>query len=64
MLLRAVDLGLGTLWIANTRFAYPERIDYIGTDTQLIGAVAVGYPVERSVARPRKPFEDILEYRE
>lgn len=64
MLLRAVDLGLGTLWIANTCFAYPERIDYIGTDTQLIGAVAVGYPVERSVARPRKPFEDILEYRE
>ena len=64
MLLRAVDLGLGTLWIANTCFAYPELIDYIGTDKQLIGAIAVGYPAERSVARPRKPFEEILEYRE
>lgn len=64
MLLRAVDLGLGTLWIANTCFAYPELIDYIGTDKQLIGAIAVGYPAERPVARPRKPFEEILEYRE
>lgn len=64
MLLRAVDLGLGTLWIANTCFAYPELIDYIGTDKQLIGAVTVGYPAEHPAARPRKPLEDILEYRE
>ncbi|MED9988767.1 MAG: hypothetical protein UE033_01460 [Coprococcus sp.] len=64
MLLRAVELGRGTLWITNTCFAYLELIDYIGTDTQLIGAVAVGYPAERPVARPRKPLEEILEYRE
>lgn len=65
MLLRAVDLGLGTLWIANTCFAYPELIDYIETDNQqLIGAITVGYPAEHPAARPRKPLEDILEYRE
>lgn len=62
MLLRAVDLGLGTLWIANTCLAYPELIDYIGMDKQLIGAVAVGYPAEHPAARLRKSREEIVKY--
>lgn len=33
MLLRATSLGLGTLWIANTCFAYEELTDFIGTDS-------------------------------
>ena len=59
------ESAFGTLWIANTCFAYPELIDYIETDNQqLIGAITVGYPAEHPAARPRKPLEDILEYRE
>ena len=42
MILTATGYGLGTLWIANTCFAYNELIEFIGTDSQLTGIVAVG----------------------
>lgn len=63
MLLAAQELGLGTLWIANTCFAYPELVEYLQTEEQLIGAVALGYPDEEPVARPRKELEEIVEWR-
>ena len=63
MLLRAQELGLGTLWIANTCFAYNELMDFIGTDSQVTGIVAVGFADEAPAKRPRKPLEEIVEYR-
>lgn len=63
MLLQAQALGLGTLWIANTCFAYPELTAAIGTPHQLVGAVALGYAAEAPEARPRKPLEVLTEYR-
>lgn len=62
LILKAEDLGLGTLWIANTFFAYPELVEYIGTEDQLVSAVALGYPAEAPAARPRKPLEEIIEF--
>ena len=63
MLLRATELGLGTLWIANPCFAYDELVEYIGTENQLVGAVALGVPDEEPASRPRKQLENVLEYR-
>ena len=63
MLLEAQELGLGTLWIANTCFAYPELVEYLQTEEQLIGAVALGYPDEKPAARPKKELEEIVEWR-
>lgn len=63
MLLKATELGLGTLWIANTCFAYDDLMGYIGAQGQLIGAIAVGYPDEHPLTRPRKQLEAILEFR-
>ena len=57
---RAQELGLGTLWIANTCFAYPELETYINTTDQIISAVAVGYPDEAPGQRPRKKIEEIM----
>ena len=62
-LLTATGYGLGTLWIANTCFAYNELMDFIGTDSQLTGIVAVGFADESPAKRPRKPLEEIVEYR-
>lgn len=62
LILKATELGLGTLWIANTLFAYPELVEYIGTEYQLVSAIALGYPAEEPNARPRKPLEEILEF--
>ena len=63
MLLKATELGLGTLWIANTSYAYNELVSCIGTTAQLIGAVALGYADEAPFARPRKRLDDVVEYR-
>ena len=63
MIITATEYGVGTLWIANTCFAYDVLVDYIGTDNQLIGIVAVGYSNESPDKRPRKQIEDIVEYR-
>lgn len=63
MLLTAENLGLGTLWIANTCFAYPELTEFLKTDGQLVGAVAVGYADEAPMPRPRKSIEEISEYK-
>ena len=63
MILTATGYRLGTLWIANTCFAYNELMDFIGTDSQLTGIVAIGFANEAPAKRPRKPFEEIVEYR-
>lgn len=63
MLLKAEELGIGTLWIANTCFAYHELVTYLKTKYQLVGAIAVGYANEHPDQRPRKALEDILEFR-
>ncbi|MCM1157209.1 MAG: nitroreductase family protein [Bacteroidales bacterium] len=62
MLLKAQELGVGTLWIANTCYAYPELTHYMGTEGQLVGGVALGYADESPEARPRKELEHIVEY--
>lgn len=63
ILLKGEELGIGTLWIANTCFAYPELVSYLQTPHQLVGAIAVGYPNEQPMPRPRKELTDILEFR-
>lgn len=63
MLLKATEIGLGTLWIANTCYAYNELTDYLNTTQQLVGAIALGYANESPNQRPRKNTENIVEYR-
>ena len=64
MLLKATEIGLGTLWIANTCFAYKDLVGAIGEEGQLIGAIAVGYADEMPNPRPRKVIEETLIFRE
>lgn len=63
ILLKAEEYHLGTLWIANTCFAYNELSEHLNTNDQIIGAIAVGYTDENPVQRPRKPLDAIVEYR-
>ncbi|MCI5884310.1 MAG: nitroreductase family protein [Eubacterium sp.] len=62
MLLRATELGLGSLWIGNTCFAYTEIVDYLKTEDQLAGAVSLGYADESPAARPRKKWEEVVQF--
>ena len=63
MLLTAQEKGIGSLWICDIYFAYPELSEWLHTDGQLIAAVAFGYPDESPKARPRKKIEDVVEWR-
>ena len=64
MLLMAVDLGLGTLWICDVFFGYEELCEWLGEKGQMVAAVSVGYPDETPSARPRKPVEFVSEFLE
>lgn len=63
ILLTATELGYGTLWIANTCFAYDELVKFIDIKGQLVGAISLGVPNEMPNQRPRKKFNDIVEFR-
>lgn len=64
MTLTACELGLGSLWICDTYFAYEELSGFLDTDGELFATLAVGYPEENPSARPRKSMNDTVEWRE
>ncbi len=63
MLLAATEKGIGSLWICDIYFAYPELCKWLNSDGQLIAAIAFGYPNEFPNERPRKKIEEIVEWR-
>lgn len=63
ILLKATELGYGTLWIANTCFAYKELVDFMGIKGQLIGAVSLGVANEAPMQRPRNDLSEVVEFR-
>ena len=63
MLLRATELSIGSLWIADTFFAYKELCEWLEEDSLLLAAVALGYADEAPDARPRRALERLVEWR-
>ena len=62
LLLRATELGLGSLWIANTVYAHRELTAALGVKCQLVGAVSLGYAAESPEMRPKHTLEEIVTY--
>ena len=63
MTLQASALGLGSLWICDIFFAYPELSRWLDREGGLVAAVALGLPNEAPGARPRRSFQEIVEWR-
>lgn len=63
MTLTASDLGLGSLWICDTYFAYDELQQWLNLRGELTAAMALGYANESPAARPRKNMDEIVEWR-
>lgn len=63
MILAAEDLGLGSLWICDTVFAYDALLDWLGTKDQLVAALSLGYTDENPSPRPRKTTEELTQWR-
>lgn len=60
ILLKATDLGLGSLWIANTNFVSDEISKLVNIDLECISTVALGYKENSPSARPRKEYSEIV----
>lgn len=63
MTLTATELGLGSLWICDTYFAYRELSNWLGGDGELFAAMTIGYADETLPAKPRKDINDVIEWR-
>ena len=63
MALRATELGLGSLWICDTYFAYDELKAWLGGAGEPFAAMAIGYAAEAPRPRPRRALENIVEWR-
>lgn len=65
MLLTAINLGLGSLWIGDIFFVYPELKHWLNKKGEIIVYIALlGYVDEKPVVRPRKDFDKIVQWRE
>lgn len=63
MLLAAWEKGIGSLWVCDIYFAYPELCAWLQEDGALIAAIAFGYPDETPGARPRRKAEETVVWR-
>lgn len=63
MTLTATGLGLGSLWICDTYFAYDELKAQLGADGELMAALAIGYADEAPSARPKLSLDELVEWR-
>lgn len=63
MCLRAIDLGLGSLWIRDTVYVAPQIAKLVNHgNMELNCAIALGYANQSPTQRPRKKLEDIIEW--
>jgi nitroreductase len=62
MLLRAYDLGLGSLWIGDVYYAYDAIRQYFGKEWKLSGAVLLGYPDGEGASFNRKTVDEVSEF--
>ena len=60
MLLAAIELGVGSLWIADVLYAVTELKEWLGETGQLVAAVSFGMPDESPDERPRKSFDELV----
>lgn len=64
MLLAAIDLGIGSLWICDVLFARCRVLEWLGhPDDTLVAAVTLGYSAEGQPGpRPRLPWQQVTEW--
>lgn len=60
LLLAATDLGLASLWICDTVFAYREIHSYFGESGQFVSAISLGYAADQSSLPSKKDFDSVV----
>jgi nitroreductase len=62
LLLKAVELGLGSLWICDIFVAEEQISAWLGREGGLMAAVALGWPAEEPIPRPRKSWQEVTHW--
>ena len=62
MLLAALELGLGSLWICDVFYAYDELCEWLSETHQMIAAVSLGYADESPDPRARQPVDEVTRW--
>ncbi len=60
MILKATDLGIGSLWICDIFTCYQQVCEDYYKEGQLIAAIALGYPTDINVKTNRKPLDELI----
>ena len=60
IILYLTDLGLGTLWIANTDNVKEEIKEILNTDLECVSCIGVGFKDQDPHMRPRKDISGII----
>ena len=60
MILKATDLGIGSLWICDIFNCYQQVCEDYYKKGQLIAAIALGYPADINVKTTRKPLDKLI----
>lgn len=60
MILKATELGIGSLWICDIFTHYQQICEQYYKDGQLIAGVALGLPAEEKQKTPRRPLQDMI----
>jgi len=64
MLLRAFDLGLGSLWIADVFYAQEALTRHAGVPWKMVAAVAIGYTDIEGRVPPKKGVHEVATFLE
>lgn len=64
LLLQAKAEGLGACWMAGPMVARDQIHEILGVRSpwQMVGGIALGYPVERPEPKPRKPLDTVVDW--
>lgn len=60
MILKATELGIGSLWICDIFASYQQICDQYCKNGQLIAAIALGYPAETRKLTTRKSLDELI----
>lgn len=63
MCLEATARNIGSLWTCNVFFAYDELKEWLSVEGEMAAAIAFGYTDKEIRPMPRKPLEEVVEYR-
>lgn len=62
MLLRAHDLGLGSLWIGGIYYDIHALEEHMGKPWKLMAAVTLGYPAEDGRVPKKMSLDEVAEF--